>query len=471
MKDLLLRCLPIALGLFCFYQTSFSQIRLFHTTRTNGIVREVDPNTGNILLSNIGGITGGRGMDISPLGGLFVCNNNDVSLVYDTGFPDSVLITYPAEVPHDLCFDATGNLYVVTNTNVHVYSSVLTPIVSFAHNLTTNTGDGNGNKGWGIEIRPDNGEIYITGAQGLRRHHPVTGALLGSIPNATPFGYPCLKFTTSGFTGAFLYMGATISGLDQIRVYDTNLNFLRTYWPPTHNGNPIDFEIHPVTQDLYLFNTVVSNPANRYNSSELLVPGYSTAANPSRGSAIGDINGVILPSINLDLSLQQENENLILSWQHQEESGAFQYVIEEETATGFSTVHQLLAPKATKKLAWQVPSFLGLGNGYQVRALDQNGSFIASDIAKLDTEQNLHLRLSRVPEEEAYQVDLTVPSNHQVEIAIYSLQGKLLDRITGPTPLKVDGKHWSKGILIYQLVIRDEKGKTLDRRRGKFHHY
>lgn len=451
--------LPFLFILFLLPDQLHSQIRLFHTTRTTGIVREVDPNTGNILLSNIGGIVRGRGMDISPLGGLYVCTGNDISLVSNTASPASVVLSYSnlVELPHDLCFDTVGNLYVVTNLNVHVYTPLLVNTLSFPHNLTTNTGDGNGNKGWGIEIRPDNGEIFVTGRQGLRRHNPLTGALLGSIPNATPFGFPCLKFTPSGLNNAFLYMGATISGVDQIRVYDNNLIFLRSFFPP-HIGNPIDLEIHPVTQDLYLFNTVTSNPSNRFAANEILVPGYSTAANPSQGSAIGDINGTILPSHHLNLGLRQEGKAVLLSWQHSEAIGAFHYVIERQGPAGFVEVGNQFPPKNDQRLTWSDALPLAGTNTYRVVATDQNGAHIATDVAWLENNASPNILVHQSLEGSQYTFDCDLDNAFQMKVEIYTLNGQLLNQTVGSAPLRIDGSAWAEGMLIYRIEVRDAKG-------------
>ncbi len=154
--------------------------RLYNTTRGTGIVQELNLVTGAVVATNVGGITNGRGMDFCPYGGLFVANGLNISSIATTGAAAIPVISYIGETPHDLCFDAGGNLYVVTNLNVYVYNPSLSQTLVFAHGLATTTGDGNTEKGWGIEIRPDNGQIYVIGAAGLKRFDPLTGLQIGA---------------------------------------------------------------------------------------------------------------------------------------------------------------------------------------------------------------------------------------------------------------------------------------------------
>lgn len=266
--------------------------RLYNTTRGTGIVQELNLVTGAVVATNVGGITNGRGMDFCPYGGLFVAHGLNISSIATTGAAAIPVISYIGETPHDLCFDAGGNLYVVTNLNVYVYNPSLSQTLVFAHGLATTTGDGNTEKGWGIEIRPDNGQIYVIGAAGLKRFDPLTGLQIGATVPGSAFGFAGIKFTTSAFGGVYLYIGNVISGVDQIRAYDVNLTFLRSFFA-AHVGNPIDLEVNPANGDLYLFNTVVSLPANRFLSNETAAGGFSTLANPTRGSALGSFEAIL----------------------------------------------------------------------------------------------------------------------------------------------------------------------------------
>ncbi len=286
--------------------------RLYNTTRGTGIVQELNLVTGAVVATNVGGITNGRGMDFSPYGGLFVANGLNISSIASTGAAAVPVISYIGETPHDLCFDATGNLYVVTNLNVYVYNPSLSQTLAFAHALATTTGDGNTEKGWGIEIRPDNGEIYVIGAAGLKRFSSLTGIQIGATIPGSAFGFAGIKFTTSAFGGVYLYVGNVISGVDQIRAYDVSLTFLRSFFA-AHVGNPIDLEVNPANGDLYLFNTVVSLPANRFLSNETAAGGFSTLANPTRGSALGSFEAILAQN-DLRLEVQAERDKNRLHW-------------------------------------------------------------------------------------------------------------------------------------------------------------
>lgn len=188
------------------YSDLDAQVRLYHTTRYTGSLQELDINSGAVLANNVAGISSSaRGMDFSPLGGLYICLATGILRLDNPASTPTAQLSYTGEFPHDLCFDASGNLYVVTDLNVYVYTPSMVQVLTFPHNLTTVTGTGGTNKGWGIEIRPDNGEIYVGGRQGLRRFDPSTGALLGSLPNTSLYGFPCLKFTSSGFNNVYLY--------------------------------------------------------------------------------------------------------------------------------------------------------------------------------------------------------------------------------------------------------------------------
>lgn len=437
-----------------------AQIQLYQTTRANGSLQELDPNTGNIITTNVGGVTDGRGMDFSPLGGLYICAGNDVLRLDNASSMAVSVLSYAGESPQDLCFDAAGNLYVATNLNVYVYNVALSQQLVFAHSLTTVTGDGNGNKGWGIEVHPTNGEIYVVGRQGLRRFNPTTGAFLGSLPNTSAFGFPCLKFTSSGFNNAFVYIGSVISGQDQIRVYDSNLNFLRSFWP-THNGNPIDFELHPTTLDLYLFNTVTSNPTNRYSANEALVAGWATFANPSRGSALGDFNAVALPEHGLGLWLEERGEGVLLRWRGLAGLADVRYVVER---VGENGAEELAWRSGREEMEWWDGAPLPGSSRYVVRALDREGRELAVEAVALERRVK-ELLAMRLDEAGAWaRVYAQGAGVARMELRLVDVAGRGWGRFSGEEVVEVDLEGLARGIYLLDAQAYGADGQLLERR-------
>lgn len=445
---------------FGFFSQLPGQVRLYQTTRTGGLLQELNINNGSIIATNVAGISDGRGMDFSPLGGLYICESNTVQLLSTSASSTVTQVTYTGEIPHDLCFDASGNLYVATNLNVYVYSPSIVQTLTFAHGLTTVTGNGNGNKGWGIEIRPDNGEIYVVGRLGLRRFNPTTGALLGSVANSSSFGFPCLKFTSSGFNNAFLYMGSVISGVDQIRVYDTNLNLLRVFFPP-HNGNPIDLEIHPSNQEIYLFNTDASNPTNRILTNETLAAGWATFANPGRGSALGDYTGIVLPEFDLGFQLKEFGEEVQLSWNHLTELPVNRYLVEREGEDGLEEMGWLDAPHkdSDKMFLWGNSPQKGI-NRYRLKALDVNGEVVHSEIVLLDRTDSGILALTMDHQETAW-IFARDQSVLQLKIQITDLNGRMLRELTAPSEAQVDLSGLANGLYLLEAKGYDQQGKLI----------
>lgn len=428
-----------------------AQFQLYQTSRSNGSLRELDINTGAILATNVGGIVDGRGMDFSPLGGLYICHSNAVSRLDSSNAIPASLLTYTGETPHDLCFDASGSLYVVTNLNVYVYSSGIVQTLTFAHGLTVVTGDGNANKGWGIEVHPSNGEIYVAGRQGVRRFSPTTGALLGSIPNASVNGFPCLKFTGSGFGGAFLYVGNVISGVDQVRVYDSNLNFLRAFWP-AHNGNPIDFEVNPLSNDLYVFNTVTTNPTNRYNASESLVAGWATFGNASRGSALGDFEGVILPRGQLDLGLVQTADGLALTWSRHPSEYA-RYVVERcGTCQAYEELAVVTAAGEGPSLGWVDAYPLPVKSAYRVSAFGQNGEALASETVFWQPEAMAGLEMEHLVAARKLRILSRKIGVTGIRVSICDLKGRTLSEVEGEGAVLLDLDGFADGLYLVRGV-------------------
>ncbi len=486
----------IALSLIFLGLTSClnAQVRLYQTTRFNGSLQELDVNNGSILASNVAGIVNARGMDFSPLGGLYLCMGTGVLRLDNPASTPVAQLSYTGEVPHDLCFDASGNLYVVTNLNVYVYNTSLTQLLTFPHNLTTVTGTGGTNKGWGIEIRPDNGEIYVVGRQGLRRFDPANGSLLGSLPNSSSFGFPCVKFSGSGFNNSYVYLGSVISGQDQIRVYDSNLNYLRSFFPP-HNGNPIDLEIHPTTQDIYLINTDGANPTNRMLPNETLSPGWATFSNPGRGSALGDFAGVVLPAWNLQFRLEEVGEQVHLSWHHEANSPATKYFVERLHGFGASIANGSTSGNGqpeTLELGWQdapsEPGQLSLwdaepingGSRYRLRAVDVNGEVVGTETVILERAGPETLFLVR--ESDVVWVSSRSDEVKRIVFRIMDLSGRVLikggtgsemptSRPSGNGPggsangnmttdIRIDLSALAEGLYLLEAQAYDQNGRT-----------
>lgn len=454
-------CLPLVICILLCSESLFGQtLQLYQTTRSSGVIRELDMVTGNVLATNVGGISNGRGMDFSPLGGLYVAHNNSVSSIATAASAAVSVVTYVGEVPHDLAFDVAGNLYVVTNLNVYVYNTTLTQTLTFAHGITGTTGDGNPNKGWGIRIRPDNGEIYVIGRE-LRRFNPTTGVQIGSAITTSPFGFAGIAFTTSNFNNAFLYMGRVISGVDQIRVYDTNLNFLRSFYP-SHNGNPIDLDVNPVTDELFLFNTVTSNPVNRITSSET-VASFSTGANASRGSALGDFNGTILPHHELALNLTELDKNLELQWNRLPETVAHHYEIQrKDPGQNEITAFQVYPDPGSDLLTFQDRYAGAQQLTYVVRAIGANGEQIAMDAAEWMPSPHSEIAVHNLLNEETLQITGVHAQLDHLKISLMDLRGHTLltQRFSGKQAVIPYGK-FAPSIYLLKIQLYSSKGELL----------
>jgi hypothetical protein len=268
-----IQCLPLALCLLSG-TSALGQSELFIAT-SGGSIEQRDPNNGALLATGIGGITNARGITLGPSSGLFVARGQGVDRVTAAGLVH--VVTYVGEVPHDLAFDDRGWLHVVTSVRVHIYDRLGVQVLEFPHGLTTTGGNGNNLKGWSIAVNPISGDIFVAGEQGIRYFDATSGALVGSLTPQTAYGVAGLAFTPLGVNGAYLYAGSVHDGRDRINVYDANLTFLRTFSTPAHIGNPIDFEVDPLTGDLFVANTV--SPVDRYSRHEtLLVAGIGGPA-------------------------------------------------------------------------------------------------------------------------------------------------------------------------------------------------
>lgn len=254
---------------------------LFMTTQ-GGALLEIDSGTGATLATNVAGISNNaRGLSFGA-DGLYIARSNEVLVLSDDRVTLSSFANFTSETPQDMTFDSNGNLYVVTNLNVHKFNAQGNSLLTFAHGLSSATGSGNGNKGWGIAINPLNGEVFVQGggSTSVRRFDPNTGAQVGSIGGFSGFGSSGPAFNLNGANNEFFYALNTISGVDQIRAYDQNLNFVRSFFP-NHVGNPIDLEIDLATGEMYLINTV--NPADKLDANGNVLFSFGTTG---RGVAV-----------------------------------------------------------------------------------------------------------------------------------------------------------------------------------------
>ncbi|HEX2900344.1 MAG TPA: hypothetical protein VHS96_11555 [Bacteroidia bacterium] len=435
--------------------------RLYNTTRGTGIVQELDLVTGAVIATNVGGITNGRGMDFSPYGGLFVANGSAVSSVATNASAAVPQLNYAGETPHDLCFDAVGNLYVVTNLNVYVYNPSLGQTLVFAHGIATTTGDGNTEKGWGIEIRPDNGEIYVVGAAGLRRFDPFTGVQIGATVPGSTFGFAGIKFTTSTFGGVYLYVGNVISGVDQIRAYDVNLTFLRSFFA-AHVGNPIDLEVNPANGDLYLFNTVVSLPANRFLLNETAAGGFSTTANPTRGSALGSFEPILARN-DLRLEAIAEGNSNRLNWTIESADNIASFSI-RRNAENAPPIALASIPTQFNRLQyefWDTNPVHG-NQTYQVIALNQNGDVVSNAFASLWSAVE-GISFTVKPEIQTVSASAHDPKTKTIRLSLTSATGIKVSALESTNPTcEIDYSALSNGIYIVHAQSFDAAGKLLE---------
>ena len=424
--------------------------RLYQSTRATGSIQELDLNTGAILATNVGSLTGARGMAFSPLGGLYIALSSGITFMANAAATPTAALTFIAQTPHDVTFDAIGNMYVVTETNVYVFSSGLIQTLSFAHGMTSTTGDGNPNKGWSIAVRPDNGEIFVAAKQGLRHFSPVTGMQIGPTIAGSSFGMAGIAFTNSGFNNAFLYVGNVISGVDQIRVYDTNLNFLRAFFAP-HIGNPIDLEIHPGNNDLYLFNTVVSLPVNRFTANEMVVATFNSSANPSRGSALGDFDAV-LGELGLHLILENVAGKVRLQWDELAKVSVDFYRVERINSAQERTILGRVSAASTMSY-WDRPPAAALSQ-YVVTAIGQNGEKVASATATwVETPQAQPFSFTQDANTHLLEVRSQNPAIEQIALRLIDMRGLAVRELMAPaSQAKLSYLELPAGIYVLQAI-------------------
>ena len=247
---------------------------LFMTTNSGGNLTELDPLTGQTISTNVAGVSGARGLAFGQ-GGLFIASGSNILRMEDDRNTISTFATTSGETAHDIIFDDAGNLYTVTNTRVHKYNSSGIEVLNFAHGMTGSTGSGNPNKAFDIAINPVNNEIFVAAKQGVRRFNPTTGSQIGSITGFSSFGAAGMAFTQNGHNNAFLYVGNIVNGLDPTRVFDSNLNFLRTFSPG--GGNPIDLEVDSTTGNLFVLNSATSGRLVNQNETTIAAFGFNSS--------------------------------------------------------------------------------------------------------------------------------------------------------------------------------------------------
>ena len=433
-------------------------LQLYHSARTTGIINEIHPTTGVTLATNVGGLTDARGMAFSPLGGLYATHGSQVSVITTSASAASPVLTYVGETPHDVNFDAVGNMYVVTNLNVYVYNTSLVQTLTFAHGLTTTTGDGNPEKGWGIAVRPDNGEIYVVGRQGMRHYNPATGVQIGSTISGSSFGFAGIAFTGSAFSNAYIYVGNVISGVDQIRVFDTGLNLLRTFFAP-HIGNPIDLEVNYLNNDIYLFNTVASNPANRFLSTETTAAGFSTVARPTRGSALGSFPPILNAPLGIRLQIEETKYGQHLTWELQGENALSHFeIVRSGDDLNFERLGKV---EANQPFAFTDLFPLSSKSVYKVFAIDLNGETVGSSVVFAEGRAD---RLQLLQNSNVSHLSLQA-----VNPEIYRLEGRLLTlnggecrrKATDGNSLEISYEQFAAGLYLFEGRGIDQFGNTI----------
>ena len=246
------------------------------------------------VASPVAGIRYGSGVEMGPPTvdgvGLFVAVNppsgqgNDriVRMLEDRTTVQTVvdfgnLTTNPA----DIAFDAT-RMYVVTASDVRVYTHGGVPINSFAHGLVGGGGQGTDEKPLGIAVSPTTGHVFVTGRTQvdstptfsedpmIRVFDPNTGVPVDDVDGTNSLGNAAIALTGQGHTGsggtAFMYTFEI--GDRRLQVYDASLNsIIRTIdvatvsgWPVNGLGNfdgdnVLGMDIDPVTGDIYLVYT------------------------------------------------------------------------------------------------------------------------------------------------------------------------------------------------------------------------
>ncbi len=144
---------------------------LFGVTRDSGTLNEIDASTGAIL-SQVAGISNASGLSFNQAGQLFVTINNNsgsdsVVKVSNNGQITNFVDFGSSSVnPWDVSFDSSGNVYVVTDTQVQKYSASGNLQLAFNHDMVGTRSFVVNRKELGLSVNPVTGDIVVAGRNG-----------------------------------------------------------------------------------------------------------------------------------------------------------------------------------------------------------------------------------------------------------------------------------------------------------------